>query len=174
MDTVYILQIVTICLTALSLLVNVVVTLRTSKQENYNNIITTSRLNFMNQNRNNATQFVAEAKSIVLMLKCKKNDIDLKPLYYSFSQISIALKSYNSIDKEILDAGNNVVSLVEQSISKGSLDEALLTKINEFSRLINIYDDADWKFIKQQYNSSNKKSEEFDKICDDVITKYRQ
>jgi len=173
MDTVYILQIVTICLTALSLLVNVVVTLRTSKQENYNNIITTSRLNFMNQNRNNAAQFVAEAKSIVLMLKSKKRDIDLKPLYYSFSQIEIALKSYNSIDKEILDAGSNVVALVEQSISKGSLHEALPTQIDEFSHLINIYDDADWKFIKQQYNSSNKKSEEFDKICDDVIAKYK-
>lgn len=173
MDTVYILQVVTICLTALSLLVNVVVTLRTSKQENYNNIITTSRLNFMNQNRNNAAQFVSEAKSIALMLKCKKKDIDLKPLYYAFTQISIALKSYNSIDKDILDAGNNVVTLIEQSISNGSLDETLSAQIEEFSRLINIYDDADWKFIKQQYNSSNKKSEEFDKICDNVITKYR-
>ncbi len=172
MDTVYVLQIITICITALSLFINVFVTLRTSKQENYNNIITTSRLNFMNQNRNNAAQFIAEAKNVAMMLKCKKKDIDLKPLYYSFSQISIALKSYNFIDKEILDAGNNVLGLAEKSIFNGSLDETLLTKINEFSHLINIYDDADWKFIKQQYNSSNKKSEEFDKICDDITKRY--
>jgi len=173
METVYILQIITICITALSLFINVFITLKTSKQENYNNIITKSRLEFMNQDRKNAAQFVAEAKNIVAMMKCGKNVTDLKPLYYSFAQISIALKPYNSIDKQILDSGKQVLSLAEQSVINASLDDKLSIQIDEFVHLINVYDDADWKFIKQQFNSSNKKSEDFDNICDYVMSKYQ-
>lgn len=52
------------------------------------------------------------------------------------------------------------------------LDATLQGEIDEFSKLFNIYDDADWKFIKQQFNSTNKKSADFDKICDEIKSKY--
>ena len=173
MDTVYILQVVTICVTALTLVINVLVTLLTNKQKNYNEIITNSRLEFMVSNRNNATKFIAEAKSIALMLKSGSTVIDVKPLYTYFEQIRIALKTYNAIDKEIVCAGNLIVSLVEQSVLNGQPEEGLTESIEEFSKLFNIYDDADWKFIKQQFNSTNRKSEDFDKICSEIKSRYQ-
>lgn len=172
MDTIYILQIITIVITVITLIINVFVTLKTSKQENYNSIITKSRLDFMNQDRISSAQFIAEAKNIALMIKNGNNSMDLKPLYYAFTQISIALKPYNTMEKKILDSGNGIIDLIEQSITNSKLDQTLSTRIDEFVRLINIYDDADWKFIKQQFNSTKKKSEDFDKICEDIISKY--
>lgn len=173
MDTVYVLQIITISLTAITLIINVLVTLMTNKQKNYNEIITSSRLDFMTRNRDNAAKFVAEAKSIELALKCKVNQIDAKSLYLAFEQICIALKPYNSIDKEIIDAGKNVVAIIEQSIVSQQFNESLSEAINKFEQLFNIYDDADWKFIKQQFNSTNKTSVDFDKICDDIKSLHK-
>jgi len=173
METVYILQIITICLTAFSLFINVLITLKTNKQENYNNIITKSRLDFMNQDRINAAQFIAEAKNIATLVNCKKAAIDLKPLFYSFAQINIALKPYNEMERKILDVGQSIVDSAEKSVIDKHLDETYLARIDEFTQLINIYDDADWKFIKQQFNSSNKNSEDFDRICDYVMSKYK-
>ena len=173
MEIVYILQVVTICITVVTLAVNVFVTLITSRQSNYNKIITKSRLEFLKRNRDNAAQFAAEAKNIALKLKCADKTVDMKTLYFSYEQICIALKPYNAIDNKILDAGKTVLSLVEQSILDGELNSELINSINEFVKLINIYDDADWKFIKQQFNSTNKKSEDFDDICDKIIKKYQ-
>lgn len=173
MDTVYILQIITICLTALTLVINVLVTLITNRQKNYNEIITSSRLEFMVRNRENASKFIAEAKNIGLMLKCGKSQIDVKPLYTYFEQLGISLKTYNDIDEKIICVGKRVIGLVEQSVLSGNPQNELSDAIDEFSRLVNIYDDADWKFIKQQFNSTTKKSEDFDKICDDIQSKYK-
>ncbi|MBD5636397.1 MAG: hypothetical protein HDP28_01060, partial [Clostridia bacterium] len=125
METVYILQIVTICITALTLVINVLVTLFTNKQKNYNEIITNSRLDFMRSNRDNAAKFIAEARSIALSLKSGKQDIDLKSLYLAFEQLNIALKTYNEIDNEIILAGNRVIALVEQSIIDKKIDDNL-------------------------------------------------
>lgn len=172
METVYILQVVTICITALTLVINVLITLKTSRQNNYNKIITESRLEFMRQNRINATQFIAEANNIVFSLKQKNNKIDLKPLYCSFAHLRVALKSYNDIESEILGTGNNILLSVEKSINDNVIDGDLITQIEAFTHLINIYDDADWKFIKLQFNSSNKKSEDFDDICNEIKSKY--
>lgn len=172
METVYILQIVTISITVLTLIVNVLVTALTNRQKNYNEIITNSRIEFMKSNRNNAAKFTAEAKNIVYLLKSGKSEINLKTLYVYFEYLSISLKVYNAIDNEIIDSGKRVIDLVEQSVLCGSLQNDLLDAIDKFSRLINIYDDADWKFIKQQFNSTNKNSDDFDKICNDIKSKY--
>ena len=172
MDTVYILQIVTICITALTLVINVFVTLITNKQKNYNEIITTNRIEFMLRNRDNAAKFTAEAKNIILQLKSGNSSIDLKCLYLSFEQICLVLKPYNSIDKDIINAGQKVINLIEQSVLDGKLNELLSDAVNEFANLFNIYDDADWKFIKSQFNSTNKNSADFDKICDEIKSRY--
>ena len=174
MEIVYILQIVTICITALTLVINVLITVLTNKQKNYNEIITNSRLEFMLRNRDNATRFIAEAKNIVLNPKWRNNVLDLKPLYTHFEQICMALKPYNTIDEEIIAAGNRIIELTEQAVLSKSLNEELPETIKEFARLVNIYDDADWKFIKQQFNTTTKKSEDFDKICNDIKAKYNQ
>ena len=163
----------TICITVVTLVVNVLITLIISKQENYNQIITNSRLKFMADNRTNAATFTAEARNIAFMLKGGNSQIDLKPLYLAFEQIRLALKPYNDIDKKIIDAGNSVVALVEQSVAENKLNEGLFDAVESFVQLVNIYDDADWKFIKQQFNSTNKKSKDFDNICDDVMSKYK-
>lgn len=172
MDIVYILQVVTICISTLTLIINVLVTTIANKQKNYNEIITSSRLDFMKNNRDNAAKFAAEADNVALKLNCGNILSDLSSLYISFEQIRIALKPYNSIDKNILDAGQKVLSLIEQSVIAGTLSNSLSDSIDEFVRLVNIYDDADWKFIKQQFNSTNKKSEDFDKICNDISLRY--
>lgn len=172
MDTVYILQVITICITALTVVINVLVTSITNRQKNYNEIITESRLEFMQNNRNNAANFTAEAKNIILKLNCGKNEIDVKDLYTAFERICLALKPYNAIDKEITDAGRHVVNLIERSVIKNRPDGELTAAVNEFEKLFNIYDDADWKFIKQQFNTTKKKSEDFDKICNDIKAKY--
>lgn len=174
MDIVYVLQVVTICISTLTLIINVLVTTIVNKQKNYNEIITSSRLDFMKNNRDNAAKFAAEAKNIALNLKCRNTLSDLSSLYFPFEQIKIALKPYNHIDKQILDAAQNVLSLIEQSVIDGTLNNSLTDSIDEFVKLINIYDDADWKFIKQQFNSTNKKSEDFDKICNDILLKYTE
>lgn len=172
METVYILQIVTICITAITLIVNVLITLITGKQSNYNKIITESRLNFLAHNRENAAKFAAEAKSIALLLQSGKKPVDVKALYLAYEHICIALKTYNEIDKKIIDACNAVIASVEKSLLENKLDGALNGAIEEFVRLVNIYDDADWKFIKQQFNSTNKNSADFDRICDEVSSRY--
>lgn len=173
METVYILQIVTISITAITLIINVLVTLMTNTQKNYNEIITTSRLEFLAHNRNNAAEFISEAKNIALLLKSGANPIDVKPLYLAFEQICIALKPYNAFDKEIIDVGKKITSLIEQSVLAGHLNESLGDAIGKFAHLFNIYDDADWKFIKQQFNSTHKNSDDFDKICADILLKYK-
>lgn len=173
MDTVFILQVVTISITVLTLVVNVLVTTLANKQKNYNEIITNSRLDFMKSNRDNAAKFTAEARNIVLMFQSGNYNIDVKPLYTYFEQLSIALKTYNSIDNEIITAGNRVVGLIEQSVINKKSNDELPKAIKEFSDLINIYDDADWRFIKKQFNSTTKKSEDFDEICNEVKKKYR-
>ncbi len=172
MDTVYILQVVTICITALTLGINVLVTLITNKQKNYNEIITLNRIEFMLRNRDNAAKFIAEAKDITLKLKRKDSSFDVKNLYVAFEQLCLVLKPYNSIDKEIITAGNNVIASIEQSLTGGRLDDSLPEAINEFAKLFNIYDDADWKFIKQQFNSTSKNSDDFDKICNEIKSRY--
>ena len=172
MEIVYILQIITICITALTFVVNVLITLITNKQKNYNEIITNNRIEFMLRNRDNATQFIAEARYLIFKLKNGECSIDLKPLYLSYEQICMALKPYNSIDNEIITAGKNVLELAEESVLKGHLNDSLLDAVNKFARLFNIYDDADWKFIKQQFNSTHKKSADFDKICEEIKIKY--
>ena len=172
MDTVYILQVVTICITALTLGINVLVTLITNKQKNYNEIITQNRIEFMLRNRDNAAKFTAEARDIMLKLKRKDNSVEVKNLYLAFEQICLVLKPYNSIDKEIINAGNNIIALIEHSLLDGCLNNSLPEAINEFAKLFNIYDDADWKFIKQQFNSTNKSSDDFDKICNEIKSKY--
>ena len=174
MDIVYILQVVTICISTLTLIINVLVTTFANRQKNYNEIITSSRLEFMLNNRNNAAKFAAEAKNVALKIKCGNNSIDLSSLYLSFEQIHIALKPYNLIDKNILDAGERVLALTEQSVIEVSLNNSLSDAVDEFVKLINIYDDADWKFIKQQFNSTRRKSADFDKICDDIKMKYNE
>lgn len=172
METVYILQIVTISITAITLAINVLITTLTNKQKNYNEIITSSRIDFMMRNREYSAKFTAEAKNIVLLLKCGKSEIDLKMLYTYLEQLCISLKAYNDIDKEIIDCGNRVINLVEQSILNANLQSELSNEIDKFSHLFNIYDDADWRFIKQQFNSTNKNSEDFDRICNDIKAKY--
>ncbi|MDE7405412.1 MAG: hypothetical protein K2M89_00875 [Clostridiales bacterium] len=172
METVYILQVVTISITVLTLIVNVLITILTNRQKNYNEIITSSRIEFMKSNRDNAARFTAEAKNIAFLLKSGKSEINLKMLYKYFEYLCISLKVYNAIDNEIIDSGKRVIDLVEQSILGGNLQNELFDAIDKFSRLINIYDDADWKFIKQQFNSTNKNSADFDKICNDIKSKY--
>jgi len=172
METVYILQIVTICITTLTLIINVLVTLITNKQKNYNEIITNNRIAFMLRNRDNATKFLAEAKDLIFKLKSGSNSIDLKPIYLSHEQICLALKPYNNIDKNIITVSNMVIELAEQSVLSRCLNDSLSDAVNEFAKLINIYDDADWKFIKEQFNSTNKKSADFDKICEEIMIKY--
>ncbi len=172
METVYILQVVTISITVLTLIVNVLITILTNRQKNYNEIITSSRIEFMKSNRDNAARFTAEAKNIAFLLKSGKSEINLKMLYKYFEYLCISLKVYNAIDNEIINSGKRVIDLVEQSILGGNLQNELFDAIDKFSRLINIYDDADWKFIKQQFNSTNKNSADFDKICNDIKSKY--
>lgn len=173
METVYILQIVTISITVVTLLANILVTLFTNRQKNYNEIITTSRLEFMKSNRDNAASFVAEAKNIAFLIKTKNKQIDLKPLYNAHAQICLALKSYNAIDKEIITVANRVVALTEQSVAENKPNDNIAYAIGQFERLINIYDDADWKFIKQQFNSTSKNSADFDELCNQIKSKYR-
>lgn len=173
MEIVYILQIITICITALTLVINVLITLITNKQRNYNEIITTNRIEFMLRNRDNAAKFTAEAKNIILQLKSGNCSIDLKSLYLSFEQICLALKPYNSIDKDIITAGEKVVNLIETSVLDGKLNELAVAAVDEFANLFNIYDDADWKFIKAQFNSTHKNSDDFDKICEQIKSKYQ-
>lgn len=172
METVYILQIVTISITALTLVINVLITILTNKQKNYNEIITSSRIKFMMNNRENSAKFIAEARNIVLLLKRGKSEIDVKMLYAYYEQLCISLKVYNDIDSKIVGSGKRVIDLIEQSIIIGSLQNELPDTIDNFSHLINIYDDADWKFIKQQFNSTKKKSADFDKICTELKSKY--
>lgn len=172
METVYILQIVTISITALTLVINVLVTTLSNRQKNYNEIITNSRIEFMKSNRENSARFTAEARNIVLLLKRGKSEIDLKSLYAYFEQLCISLKTYNDIDKAIIDSGRRVIDLIERSIVGGSLQSELPDAIDKFSHLFNIYDDADWQFIKQQFNSTTKQSKDFDKLCGEIGSKY--
>ncbi|MCH5155663.1 MAG: hypothetical protein J1F69_03570 [Clostridiales bacterium] len=173
METVYILQIVTISVAVVTLLINVFITLTTAKQKNYNEIITTSRLEFMKSNRDNAAAFIAEAKNIAFLLRGKNKQIDLKPLYGAHAQICLALKEYNDIDKEITMLADRVLSLTEQAVLENKFNENISAAIEQFERIINIYDDADWQFIKQQFNSTSKNSADFDKICEQIKAKYK-
>ncbi len=173
MDTVYLLQVITISITVLTLVINALITWFSNRQKNYNGIITNSRLDFMKRNRENSSIFIAEVRNVVFMLKCGKNEIDIKNIYYYFEQLSVSLKTYNKIDKKIDDTGKLIIEMIEKSIQSKEAKDGLIDVIDDFSRLINIYDDADWKFIKQQFNSTSKKSEDFDKICDEVLSKYK-
>lgn len=172
METVYILQIVTICITACTVFLNVIMTMVTNKQKNYNEVITNSRIEFMTRNRESAANFAAEAKSLAFALKLGRDKIDVKPLYAHFERIRIALRPYYAFDGEIIASGDDVIRLIEQAVLCGTANEEIYAAIEKFERLINIYDDADWKFIKTQFNSTSKKSCDFDDICAEIKSKY--
>ncbi len=175
MDTVYlILQVVTISITALTLGINVFITIITNKQKNYNEVITNNRIEFLMRNRESMSKFIAEARNFIMSFKLGNKTVNIKPLYSYFEQICITLKTYNEIDREIVDAGKKIIDLTEKSILNEALSDDLSDAIDKFSLLVNIYDDADWKFIKQQFNSTNKTSDDFDKMCEDIKTKYMQ
>ncbi len=117
MDTVYlILQVVTISITALTLGINVFITIITNKQKNYNEVITNNRIEFLMRNRESMSKFIAEARNFIMSFKLGNKTVNIKPLYSYFEQICITLKTYNEIDREIVDAGKKIIDLTEKSI----------------------------------------------------------
>lgn len=175
METVYILQIITIGITLISLVANICVTIFENRKTNYVEIITSSRLEFMKNNRTEAASFIVLCRKFALGMRSDHSyDIDkIDDLYMSFEKIKLFLKPCYSIDSRIIKSGEKIVSSIEDAVLKKEIDiNVFLSEINVFEKLFSVYDAADWKFVKEQFNGKNGKSMHFDEICDEFERKF--
>lgn len=174
MDIVVILQIITVAISVLSVVINVIITKSESRQEHYIQITTEQRREIYNSNKKATAEVISVCLPACIM-EIKKNGKPYKTelssrattLMCSFKQV---YKEENDIILALSELCNSAFKYYDTP--SDDTKECLLAKLSTFYKLASAYDLADWKFLKRQSVGKEMGSDEFDEILAQTMRTY--
>ena len=173
METVYILQIITIVVSVFSVISTVVVNLITNKSNNVSNIVANQRLSFLQEYRKKSSLLLALCSPSILAEK--KNDYLERQIILTSYELKNIFKGCYEEERVILNKIDAVVNIAMRFRKNPENTElqAILEQANaELFQVINVYDLAYWRFIIDQSSGKKYKVDDFDKYYVDAERRY--
>jgi hypothetical protein len=173
MEIVYILQVITISVSIISVFINAFLTLSVNKRKQISDTVAKQRLLFLQQYRNLFSQIIALCDVNSIMF-CEQKNFYFE-LCEKIIKLKILFKRIYSQEKELLyqiDKLRDCAITFYQSNADVKNMNALKDQVDTLYQLIDIYDLAYWRFIINQASGKNVESDNFDKIYEKVKKEY--
>lgn len=164
MDTIIILQIVTIVISVISIFINYSLTVRENSKNNFLNYTTNHRLSTLLTVREKVATIINLTTPITIIKIKEENEKGyIKELLQNLCEFEMILKKIYTEEEELLSMANQLCHLAIKFYDED--DKLLINQIelisNKFKYLFSIYDTADWEFIKAQTRGKFFDNEEF-------------
>lgn len=162
MEVVYILQIITIAVSIVSVVSSVIVSVKTNKTQNIAKIVANQRLIFLQQYREKSSLLLTLCSPEIIS-GAQDGSFERELLQTSYELKSIFKACYKQ-ESELLRLIDTVVenAFLFKKTNSAEDKDRLNEAIKQLFRLINIYDVAYWRFIIDQTSGKNYKIDNFD------------
>lgn len=146
-----ILQIITVVISIVTLISNIVITTIENKKKHYLNWTTSYRLKTMEKTQELISDIVVFSTPNVLKCVTDKS-IHIEKLIKSKTDLDLLFKKWNREEVEIGQLIDNIIYSVLEYLEEfdPQIEEELNEKLKKLLWLFSIYDSTDWKFIKLQ------------------------
>lgn len=175
METVYILQIITIGVSILTIFINGWVSLSSVKKQNVANIVTAQRLENLNQYRILSSNLISLCNPLII-----KNNWDnsyLETVKKEENKLKIIFKTVYQAEMELVDSLEDMVTLAyDYYFDKNNkeLEQNLIEKIDKLYDKINTYDLAYWRYIINQSEGKSYDQLDFDHFWEESKSEYKK
>ena len=174
METVYVLQIVTILVSVINIIFTLLVSIYTNRAQNVANIVAKQRLVFLQQYREKSSLLLTLCTPDVLA-RSSDTHFEKELLQISFELKSLFKQCYDEENLILLEIDKVVSTALEFKENTGNLSnrENLNRSIQHLFLLINTYDLAYWRFIIDQASGRRYKVDDFDKYYADAEKRFK-
>lgn len=173
METVYILQAITIVVSVVSVGLNVMISILTNNRKQISDIVAKRRLNHLQQYRTGISKLAAICNPEAIVSN------EIKAFNYTLSseimKLAIIFKGVYRPEQEILSEIEQLKKIALAFYSEQNnkeLKNQLETQLEKLVDLINIYDLAYWRFIINQATGKNISNDFFGKFYEKARNDY--
>lgn len=175
MNTVIVLQIITIIISFLTLVSNTAITINENRKTHYVEFTTSSRIQVLNKTRELIAKLAAMTDPMVINNVSSNSEYYLQLCKIKYD-LNILLKDINEEERVLKTLINTTVETADKYLKSHSLEneQELHQCINTIMSLYAIYDSTDWRFIKEQSIGKIADNKEWLRIYHHYLERYSE